>query len=89
MNVYGMLLLADQGNQDISSNFLCFVAKTNVEMYPKTVPDTAMQKKLLSNMYKYKASSPVVVDGESMGVRVLSTSISTLFVLLTPLLGPW
>ena len=47
MNVYGLQLLADAGEQKITSEFLCFVAKTNIEMYPKTVPDQLLQKKLL------------------------------------------
>ena len=54
MNVYGMTLLADAGEQKISDDFLCFVAKTTVEMYPKSVPNPTVQKQMISNLYKYK-----------------------------------
>ena len=66
---WGIQLLADNGAQDISSTFLCFIAKTTREMYPKTVDDQALQKTMLENMYRFKASSPVVIDGEKMGDR--------------------
>ena len=52
MNVYGLQLLADANGQQISSNFLCFVAKIVVEMYPQTVPNLSDQTTLLENMYK-------------------------------------
>lgn len=38
-------------------------------MYPKTVPDQPLQQKLLENMYKFKASSPVIVDDAPMPDR--------------------
>ena len=50
MQVYGLQLLADNGSQEISSDFLCFIAKATVEMYPKTVSDQPLQQKLIENL---------------------------------------
>lgn len=65
-NAYGMQLLANSGDQKINPNFLCFICKVMKEMFPKTVPDPKLQKKLLDAMYHFKASNPVVLDSKKM-----------------------
>ena len=54
MNAFGIQLLAGAEGQEISDSFMCHVAKANAEMY-RNASDPAMQRKLLENMYRFRA----------------------------------
>lgn len=57
VTVYGLTLLV---HKDISDDFVNKITETMQSMFPNNVDNPALQEEVLQNMYKYKATLPVV-----------------------------
>ena len=61
ISAYGLLFTAGTDGQNVPANGLRWLAHATVEIFPASAKDQAGQKKVLENMFRYRASNPVFV----------------------------
>ena len=61
ISAYGLLFTAGTDGQKVPANGLRWLAHATVEIFPASAKDQAGQKKVLENMFRYRASNPVFV----------------------------